>query len=810
MQVDATTKNQLAQFGRTIALMFNRSLMYQANHPFVQQSIDMFYEGARSLLATISPLVFILNREEFYVDEVPLDPRINVGRLLLLFKNNDIQSISIEPGLEKREVRVFLEVFGEIKKYSSAEAIKKAIFSRGVTNIKINHVRYKKVTEDDEIISRDTIKGFTPNLMSAEEEAKTRKMFMDSLLESVLTEEFAKTLNIESLMANPAAVSENMIQADLEHVASTAGESGSGGVGGAEKSSDTGSGSMADGGVPGGISGTGARGVDAGGDAEEGSGTGGGLRAGTDTGAQTELEGAGPARGMGGSGHGGLLIQQLDVMRMEVENHIAGKGNVEISQLADAIFDMKKQLLAGIEAQKALGVAYENESDILQHANELTDQVLLQLVRDEYQKGEITPSRMAQIVRRLIPEADELKRLLPDIKAVLLDEGMSHTQYLELIQALSKELQSEGLANILQASGEEIGVDGELLITELKQNPEQAAQLIYLASEIRKGDGDDEALTEILAGYVEKMGGDLALEQAGEKDDPAHLQKVMGSIETSIVRQLEKMDVESDVIAKLEKRLNDRMEAVLDQMRAEWMQARNRQGKGGEGGKPRRVLSVLETLEQSVSEHDELGLILNVVREKVESGKIDENDYKAIQNEITLEKQRIKEAEANRVTPTGVIKAGAMVFILEKEIARANRYDYSFSVLAFSMVRIKPQAKVPAGTIHNEILIESALAKMVEIFREVDIVGQMGKNTIIVVLPLIDREDSKKALNRVITKLQGEYLVVNDIPVDVKYAGIAMTFDGEHTPDAKSFIRVMSSRLQDMANRLKNIQSYMS
>ena len=36
-----------------------------------------------------------------------------------------------------------------------------------------------------------------------------------------------------------------------------------------------------------------------------------------------------------------------------------------------------------------------------------------------------------------------------------------------------------------------------------------------------------------------------------------------------------------------------------------------------------------------------------------------------------------------------------------------------------------------------------------------------------------------------------------------------MAFDGQHTPDAKSYIRVMSGRLQDMANRLKNIQTFM-
>jgi GGDEF domain-containing protein len=386
---------------------------------------------------------------------------------------------------------------------------------------------------------------------------------------------------------------------------------------------------------------------------------------------------------------------------------------------------------------------------------------------------------------------------------------MSHTQYLELVQELNKELQSEGLATILQESGEEIGVDGEELIAEFKQNPEQAAQLIYLASEIRKGSGDEEALADIMAGYVEKMGSQMALEEA-EQDDPEHLKKVVGNIESNIVKQLGKMDKGGDIIAKLEERLNARMETVLDQMRAEWIKTRGTPSEGGGAAAPRKVLSVLETLEQSVSEHDELGEILKIVRTKVEEGEIDENDYKKIQAEISHQKQLLKEREANRVMPTGVIKAAAMAFILEKEIARANRYDYTFSALAFSIVHIKPQAKVPPGVaINNEVLIESVLAMLAETFREVDIVGQLGKNTIVAVLPLITREDSKKALNRIMTALQGDPIDVMGVPIAFKFAGIAITFDGEHTPDAKSFIRVMSGRLQDMANRLKNIQTFM-
>jgi GGDEF domain-containing protein len=577
-----------------------------------------------------------------------------------------------------------------------------------------------------------------------------------------------------------------MIQADLESVAARGGSEGSGGGEGA---------GPGPGGGPGAGEGAGP-GFGGGPGAGEGAGPGPGGG-----------PGAGP--GMEPGGHGNLLFQQLEVMRIEVEKHIEGKSSVAIADLAGAVFDMKKQLLEGIEAQKALGVAYENEAAILENANDLTDRVLIQLIKDEYQEGKITPARMAQILRRLVPEASELKRLLPQIKTALLEEGMSHTQYLELVQELNKELQSEGLATILQESGEEIGVDGEELIAEFKQNPEQAAQLIYLASEIRKGSGDEEALAEIMAGYVEKMGSQMALEEA-EQDDPEHLKKVVGNIESNIVKQLGKMDKGGNIIAKLEERLNARMETVLDQMRAEWIKTRGTPSEGGAAAAPRKVLSVLETLEQSVSEHDELGEILKIVRTKVEDGEIDENDYKKIQAEISHQKQLLKEREANRVMPTGIIKAAAMAFILEKEIARANRYDYTFSALAFSIVHIKPQAKVPPGVaINNEVLIEAVLAMLAETFREVDIVGQLGKNTIVAVLPLITREDSKKALNRIMTALQGDPIDVRGVPIAFKFAGIAITFDGEHTPDAKSFIRVMSGRLQDMANRLKNIQTFM-
>ena len=86
-------KLKMAQFGRNLALLFNRATMYHASHPSIGQSIDTVYESAGQLFHFISPLVFILNREQFYIDEEPLDPRINVSRIAAHFNKCGIQSV---------------------------------------------------------------------------------------------------------------------------------------------------------------------------------------------------------------------------------------------------------------------------------------------------------------------------------------------------------------------------------------------------------------------------------------------------------------------------------------------------------------------------------------------------------------------------------------------------------------------------------------------------------------------------------------------------------------------------------------------
>lgn len=858
-------KDQLAQFGRTFALLLNRTLMYQASHPFIKQSIADMLPVATRLLDSVSPLVFILNRGQFFTDEEPLDPRINVSRTVALFKTSGLQSICFEKGLTDSELSIFSEVFASLTRMSNAEMVKDALVKRGVFNIKVNHVVFKKVTEDDQVVSREALKKVTP-MLDSDNQAE-RKRFMETLLESVLSEEFAKTLNITNLMANPAAFTQKMIQADLdgalqlqreqarrpsdidakedtgtlailgeeeaERTSSGLGtQPGGPGYVGGDKETGTGQGQAGLGGAGGGPGVPGAPGAKAtlpiGSDAKMGAlgpgsglgATGGGIVGMGGIAAAGPVVGAGAGTGAGaakpspagpdgtkgaatGQGHGTLLIHQLEMMHQEVEKHLRGEGEIGITDLAQAILDMKRQLLEGLQAQKALGIAYTNEAAILDAANKLTDEVLLELIKEEYQAGKITTRRLASIILRMIPEAADLKRLLPKIKKTLLGEGMPPAEYLKLVHELRDELQNEELTRILIESSEAIGLDGETLIDEVKRNPSQAAELIYLASEIRKGGGDEATLSNILVEYVEQIGKQMAKDASGSgsADGEAHMKRVMADVESTLLKKMGQMNVSTDLMASMEARINERMESILDGMRVQWLHTQ-----AGTGSEKPKMLSVLQTLEHNVGEDEELAAILKTVRAKVEAGEIEENNFSQIHEEINRHKGAYRGAEEENNMPEGVLDSDDLMFILEKEIARTKRYGAPFSALAFAFVTAKPKMKSLEVIITNEAVIEAALGKLASTFRSVDYIGQIGRNKMLALLPMAGPEEARKALARVMRLLHGAPLEVNGVPVQLRVAGVVAAYDATQALEAKAFAKHLLNQLADMVARVRNIQ----
>jgi hypothetical protein len=262
------------------------------------------------------------------------------------------------------------------------------------------------------------------------------------------------------------------------------------------------------------------------------------------------------------------------------------------------------------------------------------------------------------------------------------------------------------------------------------------------------------------------------------------------------------MDVSNDVLTKIEERINNRMESMLDAMRVEWIKTKSASAITAQ----HQQLTVLQTLEQSVADDEELADILKSVRTKVEAGEIGENDFSKIQAEIEKQKGRSRIAGGGETVLEGVLNPEELMFIIDKEIARANRYDAPFSALAFSFVAAKPKMKALKSLISTESVMLAALGKMTTTLREVDYIGQIGKNKIVALLPMIGPTEAKKALNRVMNLLHSQTLNVQGVPVYLRVAGVASAFDPEKTPDTRTFAKQLSNQLMDMVARVKNIQ----
>jgi GGDEF domain-containing protein len=343
------------------------------------------------------------------------------------------------------------------------------------------------------------------------------------------------------------------------------------------------------------------------------------------------------------------------------------------------------------------------------------------------------------------------------------------------------------------------------LIQEVKENPVDAAELICLAAEIRKGTGDEKALTDLLVNYVERMGSKLGQDITADNsaEGEQHLRQVITGLETNIVSRLREANVvKDDVLEGLEDRLNKRMDSIFDKLREDWIQSKSMTPEESRA----KNLSVLQILEQSAGDNEELGEILTIVRAKVHAEEIDENDFKEIYSEINKQKKIKQEQEAKKKMPPGVLKSQAIEFVIKKEISRAARYDLPFSALSFSVVKAKTKTEGKADAITQQTVMDAILQRLAGILREADIIGQLGKNKMVGLLPMTTKSDAKLALRRTMRLLYGDPIEVDGIPLTVKIAGVSTTFDSERMKDEKAFIQAMSNDLVEMIARVKNIQ----
>ncbi|MBW2297971.1 MAG: hypothetical protein JRF32_10250 [Deltaproteobacteria bacterium] len=504
---------------------------------------------------------------------------------------------------------------------------------------------------------------------------------------------------------------------------------------------------------------------------------------------------------------GTSLVQGLQQFHREVDEAMAAQADLSIADLARGVFELKNKLIKGIEDQKTKGIVYVDESTIRKEADEITDSVLVRLITEEYNQGAVSVKRLAGIIIRLVPAADELRRILPKAKQALLASGMALSEFFLLVQELKQELQSDELARALERGAGEIGLDGEELVQEIMDHPEQAAELICLAAEIRKGGTDAKALSELLVDYVEGIGSDLAVKEleASGGTGGENAQRVFSRIRSELVDNLKTQQLETDVLSDIEKRLTDRMEASLRQLKARML---FKQVSTRDAHKLTKD-SVLKMLQSYSEDEREFNEILEQVKTALSEKGVGSEHFDHIYDDMMAEMEARQQADPAKKVPTGTLNRQSALFVLENEIKRSSRYHTPFSVLSFSIIKASPrQAAEPKGITLDDV-VQSFMTGLVGIVRETDIVGRLSLKMIMVLQPMTRGPNSKIALDRVSKGLKACKFKVKGVPFDIQFAGVTTPFEHEKMLTLKALIQTVQRDLKSIATRLSNLQSMM-
>ena len=292
----ASIKKGYHKAGKSFVLLFNRVSMYGPGHPFSVQAVEEFYQSISELLKTTSPVVLIYARDQFFLEDELLDRNFNYFKMSSHFKKAKVVSISIEKELQKREVEDFVKVFLDTRRYPSAEQMRSAAAALRVNHIKINHIFYQKVTEDDQVVAKSVAEK-SERLSGELDSSRHYQEALGMIAGKLLMEELDQNISLKSLLADPAGFSHDMV----------------------------------------------ARGLSA---------------------------GPGQGAGDGPPGQPYSITGHLSALSSEIKQVLSGGAPVALSELAEALVKMKRELLSEIEAQKSLGIILDRDGEVRDQAEE--------------------------------------------------------------------------------------------------------------------------------------------------------------------------------------------------------------------------------------------------------------------------------------------------------------------------------------------------------------------------------------------------------------------------------------------------------
>jgi len=492
------------------------------------------------------------------------------------------------------------------------------------------------------------------------------------------------------------------------------------------------------------------------------------------------------------------LVDQIRGLRTELrESRTDETSAVSLGEVMEAVTRVRGELADTMASQNEIArFMTEHGGEVLDEVDQLTFDTVLMIVRDEYRDGTTSVKRLAQILRRVLPDARDLKRFLPLLKQGLLDEGMPLADYIALVSELGTELRSDDLVHALEQGSENVGLSVEELVREIRRDPGEAARLVVLAAELRQaGRPDEDRLSTVLSDYIGRISSEL-VEHSGENVDQSvkSLRKAVRQTQQKLVREVCSHGVSAEVGSRVERQLAGHVDDSIDRIRVRGLVGKLKQS---------------ETLDESelaarlarMFEHDtDLERIGTTLKLELEQCGYSPDSLKRIFEQT---ERRLRNRSRLELLPNGMLEPNVINYLLEREIASCRRFGTYFACLLLMVARIRPadagesdwRSVQPEEIEH---LLPQVFRTLPPHVRDIDLLGSMGtkeRNIPLVLLTMAQQDGAQIVLERMLDALAETRFELDGKGVFVDAIGIAESFDLDKTPDRKSFLNDLQSRL---------------
>lgn len=421
-------------------------------------------------------------------------------------------------------------------------------------------------------------------------------------------------------------------------------------------------------------------------------------------------------------------------MVMNVLSHFAtqqAKQGFSVEELLAGIYAMRGEMLSMVKSQKNLeqGLA---EEDVEAATDGAFDQTVCRIILDEFRTSRGNSKRVAHVLGRVVPGKKELRRILPKLKDTLLSAGCGLPEWYGLVKELSVVVQGDKALEELASAAAEMGVAPDEILAELRKDPKGAAKLLVVASEIRRAGGDptgDAALQAMLES-MDAAGQKLTDDTGETPSEVAGAVQAYNRLQSEVRQELSQREMAPEVRNNLMRKLDLRAARTLTDLKAKVFAAQLREQDGSIDAKA-------GVLGELIQDEGEIEGVLEMAFNLVGADELVHQIGAQIAEKVKQRLREERERAASRDLPAGVYPKAVAEFFLRYETRRASRYGVPFSALLVSFQGL-PEDREWLDMYGNELrgLFHVLAGDLRAHLREVDFLGSLGYNRILVVLPM--------------------------------------------------------------------------